>query len=248
MPGSSDTAGGSGSARRSCLDPPRRRQRHRHRPGARMDRSRRCDARPARGIGVLAGRGPGPPSAEGRRRMEGSVGSGLRFAPHLEKAAATRLLHTGHALKVILTFREHLVVTGWAGGPYASRLEGAGEGVILEHALASLAHALGTPRRRIEAHLTATHFHDWQPTLSPAAHTATSASTGSTRIGRWPSRWRTRSSSPARRPPVRDSMPPWKALRARAFGRRRRCSPAGARSPDGLVSAEAWACRGSCRA
>ena len=54
------------------------------------------------------------------------------------------------------------VLTGWAGGPYASRLDGAGEGAIIEHALASLAHALGMPRRRIEADLTATHFHDWQ--------------------------------------------------------------------------------------
>ncbi len=53
------------------------------------------------------------------------------------------------------------VITGWAGGPYASRFEGSGEAAVIDAAMESLAHTLGVPRRELESSWTGTHFHDW---------------------------------------------------------------------------------------
>ena len=53
------------------------------------------------------------------------------------------------------------VLTGWAGGPYAARLAGAGEKTIAEVAVESLASALGLTAGEVESRLEAFHFHDW---------------------------------------------------------------------------------------
>ena len=53
------------------------------------------------------------------------------------------------------------VLTGWAGGPYATRLAGVAERELLELAVGSLAHALSLSRRDVGARLEYHHFHDW---------------------------------------------------------------------------------------
>jgi monoamine oxidase len=53
-------------------------------------------------------------------------------------------------------------LTGWAGGPSATRLLDQPEQAIVGHALETLADMLGLPRRRIEDALLAVYTHDWQ--------------------------------------------------------------------------------------
>ncbi len=53
-------------------------------------------------------------------------------------------------------------LTGWAGGPYATRLAGLGARELVDVAVDSLAHALGMTRRDVGALLESHLFHDWQ--------------------------------------------------------------------------------------
>jgi monoamine oxidase len=53
------------------------------------------------------------------------------------------------------------VITGWAGGPYATRLAGVAERELLDLAVGSLSHALGRSRPDLSARLEYHHFHDW---------------------------------------------------------------------------------------
>jgi monoamine oxidase len=53
------------------------------------------------------------------------------------------------------------MLTGWAGGLYATRLAGIAEPELLDLAIGSLAHALGMAPREIGARLESRHFHDW---------------------------------------------------------------------------------------
>ncbi len=53
------------------------------------------------------------------------------------------------------------MLTGWAGGPYATRLTAAGEEELVDLALDSLAGALGMSRRDLGSQLESRHFHDW---------------------------------------------------------------------------------------
>jgi monoamine oxidase len=53
------------------------------------------------------------------------------------------------------------MLTGWAGGPYATRLAGLAEQEVLDLAVGSLAHALGQSRRDIGARLQYHYYHDW---------------------------------------------------------------------------------------
>jgi monoamine oxidase len=53
------------------------------------------------------------------------------------------------------------MLTGWAGGPYAARLSGLGEGKLSDLAVKSLADALGVPAKDVSSRLVACHFHDW---------------------------------------------------------------------------------------
>jgi monoamine oxidase len=53
------------------------------------------------------------------------------------------------------------ILTGWAGGPCATRLAGVGERELVDLAIGSLAHALGMSRRDVGARLESRHFHDW---------------------------------------------------------------------------------------
>jgi monoamine oxidase len=52
-------------------------------------------------------------------------------------------------------------LTGWAGGPPATRLVNQAEHVIVDHVLDALADVLGLPRRRIEGALVGVHTHNW---------------------------------------------------------------------------------------
>jgi monoamine oxidase len=54
-----------------------------------------------------------------------------------------------------------LMLTGWAGGPYASRLATADQLELVDLAVTSLAEAFGMPRRDVAAQLESRHFHDW---------------------------------------------------------------------------------------
>jgi monoamine oxidase len=53
------------------------------------------------------------------------------------------------------------ILTGWAGGTYATRLAGVAERELLDLAVRSLANALGLSRRDVSARLEYHHFHDW---------------------------------------------------------------------------------------
>jgi len=53
------------------------------------------------------------------------------------------------------------LLTGWAGGPHATRLTTAGEEAVVDLALDSLAAALGMSRRDVVSELESRHFHDW---------------------------------------------------------------------------------------
>jgi monoamine oxidase len=53
------------------------------------------------------------------------------------------------------------MLTGWAGGPYAARLSGMGEGELSDLAVKSLADALGVPAKHVSSRLAGCHFHDW---------------------------------------------------------------------------------------
>jgi monoamine oxidase len=52
-------------------------------------------------------------------------------------------------------------LTGWAGGPPASRLASQPDHVIVDQALQTIADLLGLPRGRIEQALVGTHTHNW---------------------------------------------------------------------------------------
>lgn len=52
-------------------------------------------------------------------------------------------------------------LTGWAGGPPATRLINQPEPMIIDHALNALVDVLGVPRGRIAEALVATHTHNW---------------------------------------------------------------------------------------
>jgi monoamine oxidase len=54
-----------------------------------------------------------------------------------------------------------LMLTGWAGGPYAARLSGKGEDELSDLAVESLADALGVPAKGVSSRLAGCHFHDW---------------------------------------------------------------------------------------
>jgi monoamine oxidase len=53
------------------------------------------------------------------------------------------------------------VITGWAGGPAARALVGAGEAAVLDAALATLARVLKRTRRVVESALDGWQRHDW---------------------------------------------------------------------------------------
>lgn len=53
------------------------------------------------------------------------------------------------------------LLTGWAGGPAATRLAAQPREAVLDSALASLAHALRLRGSEIQGHLQAWHYHDW---------------------------------------------------------------------------------------
>jgi monoamine oxidase len=52
-------------------------------------------------------------------------------------------------------------LTGWAGGPPATRLVNQPEQVIVDHVLDALAGVLGLPRSRLEQALVGAHIHNW---------------------------------------------------------------------------------------
>jgi monoamine oxidase len=124
----------------------------------------------------------------------GDEPAALRFIPGLEeKRAASRRLHMGPVVKVVLAFdrpfwhdieglQEVLFVhayerpvptwwmpaeatastlTGWAGGPFATRLAGVSADALPDLAVHSAADALGSPPQDVRARLRACHFHDW---------------------------------------------------------------------------------------
>jgi len=53
------------------------------------------------------------------------------------------------------------MLTGWAGGPNASRLAGCSETELSEQALATLARVLGVDRATVEGQVESAHAHDW---------------------------------------------------------------------------------------
>jgi monoamine oxidase len=53
------------------------------------------------------------------------------------------------------------LLTGWAGGPYAARLSGAGEAELRAVAVQSLADALGIPAKDVSSRMEGCYFHDW---------------------------------------------------------------------------------------
>jgi monoamine oxidase len=112
----------------------------------------------------------------------------VMFEPEIaEKRAAIEGLEMGHIVKVILQFRARLwpeenfgfvhscdewfptwwsneapnVLTGWAGGPKARRMEGMDKESIVAQAVRSASNVFGVPESTLQDQLAAAHFHDW---------------------------------------------------------------------------------------
>jgi monoamine oxidase len=112
----------------------------------------------------------------------------VEFVPDIrEKAAATRALEMGHAMKVTLQFRSRFwpeenfgfiqspedqfptcwsherghLLTLWAGGPRAKQMAGSTEAEIRGAAIGSLTHMFGVQSNFVENELASFMFHDW---------------------------------------------------------------------------------------
>jgi monoamine oxidase len=113
---------------------------------------------------------------------------GVRFEPELpEKRKAIQSLAMGKVVKLTLQFRSKFwpvrnfgfvhatgddfhvwwsdkrgpMLTGWAGGPKAERLEKLGRAAILEKGIQSLSKLFKLERQQIKELLMESHFHDW---------------------------------------------------------------------------------------
>ena len=113
----------------------------------------------------------------------------IRFDPALpEKEKAIAKIESGHVVKIAFRFRERWwdeinflhtkdrfmptwwttapvrspVLTGWAGGHAADAMLTEGEEAMIDRALGAMSTAFDVPRRRLDALLAGTFWHDWQ--------------------------------------------------------------------------------------
>ena len=120
----------------------------------------------------------------------GSLGA-IRFIPPLsQKAAALKHLEVGHAVKLMITFRERFwrdyprlgfsisfqedvpvwwtqepnpvnVLTGWAGGPAAEKLVNLSRQEVANRAIGSLSRTFGKSEQSLRRNVLAMHYHNW---------------------------------------------------------------------------------------